>query len=231
MFTENRRMFQHGLLGDAARRDARVWRIEFLGTPHAWLLAIGLLGGCDSPQESLTRKSEPSTTRPGFWDEPTTPTKPQRVVNLAPPAPKAVAAIAPVKLSAADEATCKLRVGDTFPESPLVPRGKATLVAFVPPSSKPIDTLIAEEMLETIPATLAKAGGSESVRFVALDAAKGETLLAEVAQNAKPPRLFLLDTAGTILWFDIEFSVATRDAIEQAVRFVVAGTAAPTPTP
>ncbi|MGL4943160.1 MAG: hypothetical protein ACRC46_08210 [Thermoguttaceae bacterium] len=184
------------------------------------LTGIGMLfcGGCDPVPEAPKAPVE-TTSRP-FWDEKTPDAKPQRVVELPPPTVKAVAEIVAVKLSAADEATCKVRVGDVFPESPNVPRGKPTLVAFWPSSDKPIDKLVAEEMLTSIPAILTKAGATDAITFVPLDATQEATLFAAVAQDAKPPRIFLLDAAGKVLWFDTEFSVATSDAIEQAARFV-----------
>jgi hypothetical protein len=49
---------------------------------------------------------------------------------------------------------------------------------------------------------------------------KGE-FYAKVAKDRRMPRIYLLDIQGKILWFDVEFSRATRENLLQAIQSVV----------
>ena len=44
---------------------------------------------------------------------------------------------------------------------------------------------------------------------------------AKIAKDRRMPRIYLLDAEGKILWFDVEFSRATRENLLQALRVVL----------
>jgi len=55
------------------------------------------------------------------------------------------------------------------------------------------------------------------VRFPVLVDARGETF-ARVAKDERMPRVFLLDGAGRVLWFDVEYSQASRRELLTGIR-------------
>jgi len=69
-----------------------------------------------------------------------------------------------------------------------------------------------KEMAQTAGPLVSQAGA----KFPNLLDAQG-ALLSKVATE-KIPRIYLLDTAGKILWFDVEYSRSTRRELLQAVR-------------
>jgi hypothetical protein len=48
-----------------------------------------------------------------------------------------------------------------------------------------------------------------------------QSLLARVAPG-KVPATYLLDAAGKVLWFDIEYSRSTRRELAEAIRYTLA---------
>jgi peroxiredoxin len=169
------------------------------------------------------------------------------------------AAIAKVLLSKADESMCLVKVGDAMPEisapelSPTaIPKRlnslfgeKATVVVFwkgdrrmsqqeladlgpdvIEPFGKngvAVVGIAVNEKADTAQAALKKAGAE----FLNLLDADGKAF-AQVGKE-RLPRTYLLDPKGKILWFDIEYSPATRRELHQALR-AVAGTPAPAAT-
>ncbi len=53
--------------------------------------------------------------------------------------------------------------------------------------------------------------------FPCLSDGKGQ-FLGRVCKDNKVPRVYLLDAKGKILWFDVEYSRATREDLVQGVR-------------
>jgi hypothetical protein len=165
------------------------------------------------------------------------------------------AAIAKVLLSKADESMCLVKVGDAMPEisapelAPMaIPKRldalfgkKATVVVFwksdrrmaqqeladigpdvIEPFGKngvAVVGIAVNEKADTAQAALKKAGAA----FLNLLDADGKAF-AQVGKE-RLPRTYLLDPKGKILWFDIEYSPATRRELHQSLR-AVAGTPA-----
>jgi peroxiredoxin len=189
--------------------------------------AIALLAMCCSGQAAATADSASQPKKP------------------APPK------IAPVLLSKQDESYCRARVGGQMPDISLPQLGgkgemklagkygkKATVVVFwktdrrmsvqeladmnadvikhYGPTNVAVVGVAVKESDASAQAALKKSGGD----FPNLLDASGEAF-AQVGSQ-KLPRIYLLDPQGKILWFDIEYSVATRRELKQALR-VVAG--------
>ncbi|HEX5470537.1 MAG TPA: TlpA disulfide reductase family protein [Lacipirellulaceae bacterium] len=166
----------------------------------------------------------------------------------------APAKIPQVWLSKQDQSLCRVRVGDDFPAIVLpqigVPReaklstmyGKrATVVVFwrsdrymarqelVDLGPEVIDRfgksgvsvvgIAVKESQADADATLKKANAT----FVNLLDSNGDAF-AEVGSE-RLPRTYLLDSHGKILWFDIEYSLATRRELKQALQVVTAESA------
>jgi peroxiredoxin len=164
------------------------------------------------------------------------------------------AAIARVLPSKADESMCLVRVGDAMPAIKLPQLDgegeiqlsdkfgeKATVIVFwkgdrrmaqqeladlgpdvVEPFRKmgvEVVGIAVNEKADTAQAALKKSGAG----FLNLLDADGKAF-AQVGKE-RLPRTYLLDSKGKILWFDIEYSPATRRELHQALR-AVAGTPA-----
>lgn len=163
----------------------------------------------------------------------------QVVVNLAPPKDTKPTGIPEVKLSETVKATCKVGVGDAFPRLEGFPEKwgeKATVVAFFTTGTKPMSKMKAKELLDDLQKVAAV--HPEGLSVIAVDVAeKQETddaqtsytliddesseLFGAVAIDATPPRLFLLDPEGRVLWMDTEYSQATRGQLQQSLDFLL----------
>jgi peroxiredoxin len=158
--------------------------------------------------------------------------------------------IAPVALSKAHQAMCKVQVGQPMPEISLPPLAggeavklsslygkKGTVVVFWKGDRR----MGREELADVGPEVLdmfGKAGiavvgiatgSAANDAAAALKAAKAADFpnLSDADGKAfalvgteKLPRTFLLDPQGKILWFDIEYSLATRRELNEALRAV-----------
>lgn len=160
------------------------------------------------------------------------------------------AKIPPVALSKGHEAFCRVKVGDTMPaiELPQIGGGaerkklsdlfgkKATVVVYWKSDRRMAIEQLADlgpdviqsfgekgvavvgiavsESSQGAQATLQKAGAS----FTNLLDADGK-VFARVGSD-KLPRTYLLDPQGKILWFDIEYSLATRRELHEALRAI-----------
>lgn len=165
-----------------------------------------------------------------------------------PAAPAKPLAYPRVVLSDKHAANCLVKVGDPFPNLSLNDdagqpqvlqqlRGQAglTLVVFFR-----ADHPVAADAFKLLHAeVVTKYGGKVAVVAVhygpADEAAKqlfalpGRTFsvlidaqhaaLAQVAKDARLPRLYLLDAAGKVVWFDIELAEETRRQLHAALRF------------
>ena len=154
-----------------------------------------------------------------------------------------------VSLTDGHAATCRLKVGDTFPELNLSDlsvkpqslselRGKKLTVVLIWNAAKPT----ALEALGDLEHDVHKRFGANGVAVLgintgdeppaAIEAVKqrGAEYLnlsdrdgqafAEVA-TGKLPRIYLLDSSRRILWFDIEYSRTTRRDLTQAIRYAL----------
>jgi peroxiredoxin len=160
------------------------------------------------------------------------------------------AKIPPVVLSHQHEAMCKVKVGDALPaiELPRVEESgngrladllgeQATVVVFWSPEQR----MALEQLADMSPDVVEPFGGKGvavvgiAVNQSASDAEAAlkhagasfpnlldaeESAFASVGTD-RLPRTYLLDSEGKILWFDIEYSLATRRDLHQALRALV----------
>lgn len=198
----------------------------------------GLIAGCDKPIETTQRAGNDSGNHStsSYWNEPATP-QPQRVVELLPPSPKIVVALPEVKLTEEMAKTCKVNVGDFFPiklerikNALFTPAGKIAIVVVSSPPTTPRATMRLDEILQDIPSMIINVSGNRAENlayFFPLVTAETQPLIElvvareEISSEEVAPRIFLLDVTGKIVWFDCEYSVATRDQLEQALRFLL----------
>jgi peroxiredoxin len=155
------------------------------------------------------------------------------------------AAMPEVVLSAAHAEDCLIRVGDAFPEFRLPDLiGRMQSLDDVQGESLTVvvfwsgDRLLATDQLRYLNEHIARYADLgvqaiainvgqapepvrktvESLKFespMLLDLDRG--LFSRVGK-AHLPRTYLLDSDGSVLWFDIEFSRHTRDGLEQAIH-------------
>jgi peroxiredoxin len=163
------------------------------------------------------------------------------------PEPPPAAKMPEVKMPAALAQTCLVKVGDAMPEAALANlEGKpAALRSLLGKKLTAVlfwqsDNMYATQALEYLELDVVKQFGAKGVQAVGINvkdapdaarkaveesAAKYVNLLdpagayyAKVATE-KIPRVYLLDAAGKVLWFDIEYSTSTRRDLERAIRF------------
>jgi peroxiredoxin len=164
-----------------------------------------------------------------------------------------------VLMSKADEAQCRVKVGDTMPAITLPKVGendsakladlygeKATVVVFWKG-----DRRMAREQLADIGSHVIEPFGKNGVRVVGIavneTAQNAQSVLKKSGEDftnlldadgkafaqvgsGKLPRTYLLDPSGKILWFDIEYSLATRRELHQALRTVAGDPASTEPS-
>ena len=162
--------------------------------------------------------------------------------------PAVLAAIPQVELTDKDAAACLVKVGDAMPDAELPDLAgktqplkalygqKLTVVVFWTAES-----VYGVAELQDLARDVAGPYAERGVRVVGIDEGDASdvvrektaaaevkfpilldrdgALLAKVAQ-AKPPRTYLLDATGKILWFDIEYSRSTRRDLMQAVAAI-----------
>ncbi|HVT27613.1 MAG TPA: TlpA disulfide reductase family protein [Lacipirellulaceae bacterium] len=176
--------------------------------------------------------------------------KPSQRSKLAAPV-----TIPKVLLSKQGEALCRVRVGDKMPAIALPQIGgsetkldafygkKATVVVFWKSNR-----FMAQQELRDLGPEVIDRFGKEGVSVVGIAVKESEASAESVLKKAgakfailidangdafakvgseKLPRTYLLDPQGKILWFDIEYSLATRRELKQALHVVTAGPAAP----
>jgi hypothetical protein len=175
----------------------------------------------------------------------------QRTVNFRPVAAQPEAKIPPVLLSTEHEALCKIKVGDTMPAIRLDQLGSgqaelsrlsgraATVVAFWNGGGS-----MSRMLLRDLGPDVVEPYGPRGVSVVGIavnqraGATRGAveragasfpnlidpdgTAFALVGRE-RLPRVYLLDAQGKVLWFDIEYTLATRRELKQAVRAVIEG--------
>jgi peroxiredoxin len=174
----------------------------------------------------------------------------QRVTNYRPLGPAATtpAVIPPVLLSKEQEALCTIKVGDVMPAMTLNQvRGRqvelaglfgktATVVAFWRTNRRMARTLLADLKPDVIDPFGAKGVAVVGIAVDEPASAAGSALERAQANFAnlldpggkayalvgkeRLPRVYLLDSQGKVLWFDIEYSLATRRELNQALRAV-----------
>lgn len=176
---------------------------------------------------------------------PTQPSPPQETVSLV-DEPREMPLVV---LSEGHAATCKLRVGDEFPQLALPDFegvthelsslfGERLTVVIFWRAANPYSVYELKDVAQRIATPLADAG----VKVIAVDVRDPLELARSAAEVAggditqlhdaqgqlydavatgRLPRTYLLDTHGKILWFDLEYSLETRRHLLQAVHFAL----------
>lgn len=162
---------------------------------------------------------------------------------VAAPAPGA-AGVPPVLLSAEHAKLCKVAVGDQFPAIELptlegaatkvadLAKGKPTVVLFWSP-----DRWMSRAALADVGKILADKSGPSIAAVAIVEGPANEQVTKSIAESGASipqladadgaafaqvgeqalPRIFVLDKAGRIVWFDIEFSEASRRELQQTL--------------
>lgn len=167
------------------------------------------------------------------------------------PEPPRPLAMPHVALSTGHLATCKVAVGDAFPQ--------ATLTAAADGAPKPLGELLGSKLTVVLfwnhanpysvgelgelqrdifepyaelgiavvaihvgddPAAAASAAEERGAKFPLFNDVD-KSIFSQVA-TAKLPRTYLLDAAGKILWFDIEYSRSTYRELLEALEYTLA---------
>jgi peroxiredoxin len=157
-----------------------------------------------------------------------------------------------VLLSKGDEAACKVKVGDAMPTIELPKLGEtsktklaelygknATVVVFWKS-----DRRMSQQQLADIKADIVEPFQKEGVAVVGVavdESAKDADAAVKKSGASIPnlhdadgkafaqlgsgrfPRTYVLDPSGKIVWFDIEYSLATRRELHQALEVITAG--------
>jgi len=121
---------------------------------------------------------------------------------------------------------------------------KGTVLVFFSAGDGQRERLLASNLLGDLQEDIAKAHGSSGISVIAIHVGDDKGQLAALVKDAQvefpvlidrdgkyysqfashaPPALYLLDSAGKILWLDIEYSRATRENLKQAVAALAAG--------
>jgi len=164
-----------------------------------------------------------------------------------PPAPK----LPEVKLPDALAQTCLVKVGDRLPDAELADlNGKQVSIHSLLGKGLSVvlfwqsDSVYATQALEYLQIDVAKPFADRGVKVIGVavkDTADAARKAVEEAGAKYPnlldpegkyfakvatdriPRVYLLDAAGKVLWFDIEYSTSTRRDLERAIQFVQGG--------
>lgn len=172
------------------------------------------------------------------------------LLAVAGPSLAVAAEIPKVALSEQHRAMCKVGVGEAFPEIELqTPNGdaqpikpllgrRATVIVFYQPLAKsepngPRHGWMTRTLLADLGPDVSKPFGDNGVSVIAVSvgaepAGVGGALAlvdpegAAMAQvgSGRMPRVYVLDPKGTILWFDIEYSMSTRRELAQTLNLV-----------
>jgi peroxiredoxin len=209
----------------------------------ALLVLIAILGaGCGKPSDSNRPKRLKEST-----DSPVEKSDPKATPPVAKPDAPPPLQMPEVRLPASLLATCRVKTGDAMPEVELPSldgkrlslasvRGEKLTVVLFWTGENPYSTKALEDVGREIAAPYAKKG----VRIVGvnekdrLDDAQKAAKEAQVAfpnlsdadgayfgkvATSRLPRLYLLDAAGKILWFDLEYSTTTQRQLLTAIKF------------
>jgi peroxiredoxin len=169
--------------------------------------------------------------------------------------PDAALSMPRVSLTHGHAQTCRVQVGDKFPNVELPAVGAEKTAGDQKESLEkllgPRMTLVvfwngkkatAREQLEDLESNIIARFGAQGLSVVAINSGDDPQLAKELASQAgshfvtlsdadgsalaqvapdKVPSSYLLDSAGKVLWFDIEYSRSTRRELVEAVRYTL----------
>lgn len=199
----------------------------------------------ESAKNSIAEGSKKGGAKEGGANTPDGPNGKSGGEPSKPPEPE----MPKVLMTAEHEASCKIKVGDAMPaaslvdlegkthESTALPGNKLTVVLFWTAGDNAVSQLeslqfdVAEKFADqgvgaaaiaegTAVDDAKKAAAAAKARYPILHDADG-ALWQQVAAAA-PPRVYLLDANGKVLWFDLEFSRVSVKTLCQAIEFSLA---------
>lgn len=210
----------------------------------AGVLFAALAGGCRKTGTPPIAKDKPAPKVKISLQDPSPPTPPAGKPPSPEPAPPPEPKIPKVALTEKLRETCRVKVGDPLPDSTTLAglegkplRGlfgaKATVVLFWN-TANPYALQALEDLGRDVAATCDakgivviginvkdsaeaadKAVQSAGVKYPQLRDPQGE-YFGQVASEGLP-RLYLLDAAGNIVWFDVQYQESTRQDLLQAL--------------
>lgn len=138
-------------------------------------------------------------------------------------------AIPAVILSAEHQEMSRVAVGDPFPaiasESTKVSEslGKKATVVAVPGGAKWMEAMLTGDLKDDFSPKY----GEKGVRFITLGAPSpadgitsidvGKPVLTEALGEGRMPRVYVLDPAGKVVWFDLEYTLSTHRELHAAL--------------
>jgi len=165
---------------------------------------------------------------------------------VKPPGPPPPAKMPEVVMPEELLATCLVKVGDAMPEGELpdLEGKKHKLTALVGEKLTVVlfwssENLYARKALEDLQPDVAEPYGKKGVRVIGIDVGEQAEAARKAAQDAaakyanlvdadgsyfakvakeKLPRIYLLDAAGKVLWFDVEYSDSTQRQLVTAIK-------------
>lgn len=154
----------------------------------------------------------------------------------------AQAEVPPVLLSTQHQAMCLVGVGDAMPELALTTDGGAKGLADLQGKTATVVAFVGHEhwmnpqLIADLPGDVLEPYGAKGVAVVLVKVAESP---AKVPQDSpltvvtdasgagfakvgsgRQPRVYVLDAAGKIVWFDIEYSRSTRRELKQTLASV-----------
>jgi peroxiredoxin len=167
----------------------------------------------------------------------------------------AAAQVPKVELSKAEQALCKLKVGDAMPkfELPKVDGDNTSLADLMGKKATVVvfwkgDRRMSREQLADMEPDVVKPFADKGVVVVGIVVNEAPKDAQATLHNSKAafanlidaggkafaqigsqrlPRTFVLDASGKIVWFDIEYSLMTRRELKQTLNALVGDAAAP----
>jgi peroxiredoxin len=167
----------------------------------------------------------------------------------------AAAQVPKVELSKAEQALCKLKVGDTMPkfELPKIGGGNAALGDLLGEKATVVvfwkgDRRMAREQLADMGPDVVEPFSDKGVAVIGVAVDESASNAQATLQKAKAefanvldaggkafaqigsqrlPRTLVLDASGKIVWFDIEYSLMTRRELKQTLQALGGDAAAP----
>lgn len=146
-------------------------------------------------------------------------------------------AIPAVVLSSEHEAMCQVGVGDAFPalEGQSADGGATAVASLLGEKATVVATpggldWMREMLANDLRDDFAPKYGDRGVRFVAISGKPSDgvqalaidpTKLADALGKGQGPRVYVLDPAGKILWFDLEYTLSTHRELHAALDELV----------
>lgn len=208
----------------------------------AGMMVAALAAGCQRTGTSQVAKPQPAPKL--SVQEPSSPAGKPAAPSPAPPPPQ----IPKVALTEKLEETCKVKVGDRLPDTTALAglEGKSLSTLFGPKATVVLFWTTANpyalQALEDLGTDVAVAYGSQGVAVIGINVKDSAEAVQKAAQSAGVkyaqlrdpqgeyfglvateglPRVYLLDAAGRIRWFDVQYQESTRQDLLLGLNVLV----------